>query len=85
MKYDKIISYSVKINVREGVYQLKLKLIEGEEPFEVDFKSILELSAATELLRNEQNTFFDSQTKDIIIGWEPTGENDPKYLKFSKL
>ena len=84
MKYDKITSYSIKINTHENLYQLKLKLATMEEPYEIDFKNVWDLSAIADLLRNEQNTFFDADSKDIIIGWEPTGENDPKYSRFSK-
>jgi len=82
MKLDKIVSYSAKINPHEGLYQLKLKLVSAEEPFEINFKNVQDLAAMVELLRDEQNTLFDASTRDIIIGWEPTGENDPKHTKF---
>ncbi len=84
MKYNKIINYSIKINFLKNVYQLKLKLASVENPFGINFKNVSDLSATVELLRNEQNTFFDIETNEIVIGWEPTGENDPKYFKFGK-
>jgi hypothetical protein len=68
MKLDKIVSYSAKISPHEGVYHLKLKLASAEEPFEVNFKNMQDLSAMVELLRDEQSTFFDTSTKDIVIG-----------------
>jgi hypothetical protein len=84
MKLDKIISYSVKINPHKSVYQLKLKLASAEEPYDINFNSVIDLSAIVEILRDEQSTFFDTAAEEIVIGWEPTGENDPKYLKFGK-
>ncbi len=82
MKLDKIVSYSAKINPHEGLYQLKLKLVSAEESVDISFKNIQDLAAMTELLREEQNTFYDASLHEIVIGWEPTGENDPKHQKF---
>lgn len=82
MKLDKIVSYSVKINPHKSIYLLKLKLASAEEPYDINFKSVIDLSAAVELLRDEQSTFFDTSSEEIVIGWEPTGENDPKHPKF---
>lgn len=84
MKLDKIVSYSVKINPHKSVYQLKLKLASVEESYDINFKSVIDLTATVEILRDEQSTFFDPSTEEIVIGWEPTGENDPKYAKFGK-
>ena len=84
MKLDRIVSYSAKINPHEGVYLLKLKLASAEEPFDMNLRNVQDLSAMVELLRDEQSTFFDTTSKDIVIGWEPTGENDPKYPKFGR-
>jgi len=81
MKYDKITSYSIKIKPSSHEYLLKLKLLSFEEPYELSFSSIHELSSIADLLRNEMNTFFDKDSEEIIITWEPTGENDPKYDK----
>jgi hypothetical protein len=83
MRFEKIINYSVKIGPSEKLYLLKLKLINSEEePYEVKFSSACELAAVTELLRDEANTFFDTETNEILIGWEPTGENDPKHERY---
>jgi hypothetical protein len=84
MKLDKIVSYSVKINPHKSIYQLKLKLVSAEESYDINFKSVIDLSAIVELLRDEQNTFFDTSTEEIVIGWEPTGENDPKHTAFGR-
>lgn len=82
MKLDKIVSYSVKINPHKNIYQLKLKLASAEESYDINFNSVIDLSATVEILRDEQNTFFDTAAEEIVIGWEPTGENDPKHPKF---
>ena len=84
MNFDKIISYSVKLNFHGEIYQLKLKLASAEEPVDVNFKNVVELAVTVDLLRNEKSTFFDTNSREIIIGWEPTGENDPKYSKLSR-
>jgi hypothetical protein len=83
MKIVKILSYSLKINPVASIFQLKLKLASLEEPVEINVKNAMELSSIAELLRNEKNTFFDLTSNDIVIGWEPTGENDPKFVKYS--
>ena len=75
----KIYNYSVKINHQSGEYELKLKVSEMELPVDIYFKSISELSDLVELLREEEYTYYNSETSEIIIGWEPTGENDPKH------
>ena len=84
MKLDKIVSYSVKINPNKSIYELKLKLESAEKSYDINFKSVIDLSATVEILRDEQSTFFDTTTEEIIIGWEPTGENDPKHPKFGR-
>ena len=81
MKYDKITNYAVKIKPSQKEYILKLKLLSFEEPYDLAFSSANELSSVVDLLRNEINTFFDKDSEEIIITWEPTGENDPKYDK----
>lgn len=84
MKLDKIVSYSVKINPHKTIYQLKLKLASAEESYDINFNSVIDLSATVEILRDEQNTFFDTAAEEIVIGWEPTGENDPKHPKLGR-
>lgn len=83
MKIVKIVSYTLKINPASNVFQLKLKLASDVEPIEIGVKSALELSSIADILRNEKNTFYDLASNEIIIGWEPTGENDPKFVKYS--
>jgi hypothetical protein len=82
--FEKIINYSVKIKPTEKLYSLRVKLKESEVTCEIKFSSAVELAAVTELLREENSTFFDSEKQEILIGWEPTGENDPKYEKYKK-
>ena len=79
MAYEKIINYSVKIRPTIPVYSLKLKLADSEELYELKLPSACELAAIVGLLREESNTYFDKETQEILISWEPTGENDPKY------
>ncbi len=81
MQYDKITTYSIKIQPSKNEYMLKLKLLSVEESFDLSFSSVVELNAVVELLRNENNTYFDKSAKEIIITWEPTGENDPKHAQ----
>ena len=76
-------NYSVKIQVSKKEYQLRLKVQDLDETIEIPFNSIAELAAISEILRNENNTFYDISTNEIIIGWEPTGENDPKHQQFT--
>lgn len=78
---DKIQSYSVKIDVNHKLYEVKLKVADREAPVEIIFPTIAEVAACVDLLRNEINTFYNQATDEIIIAWEPTGENDPKYGK----
>jgi hypothetical protein len=77
----RIYNYSVKIKPEAGTYELKLKVSEIELPIDINFKTISELSALVELLRDEEYIFYNISTGEIIIGWEPTGENDPKHEK----
>jgi hypothetical protein len=79
MAYEKIINYSVKIKVSVPVYLLKLKILGSDELHEVKLPTACELAAIVGLLREESNTFFDTETQEILISWEPTGENDPKH------
>jgi len=79
--YKRIYNYSIKIKPGAELYELKLKVSEVELPIEIYFKAISELSALVELLRDEEYTFYNVLTNEIIIGWEPTGENDPKHDK----
>ena len=78
-KILRIQSYSVKVQVQKQEYSLRLQLQDREDTVEINFSSLAELAAITEMLRNETNTFFDISTDEIVIGWEPTGENDPKH------
>lgn len=77
----RIYNYSVKIKPDSGLYELKLKVSEVELPIDIIFKSISELAALVEMLRDEEYTFYNISTNEVIIGWEPTGENDPKHEK----
>ncbi|HEX2934272.1 MAG TPA: hypothetical protein VHO72_02870 [Bacteroidales bacterium] len=77
--FEKIYNYSVLLNPVSKEYTLRLKISNVEEPVEHSFGSISELSAIVELLRDETFTFYDTTAKEIIIEWEPTGENDPKH------
>lgn len=77
--FEKIYNYSVLINPATKEYTLRLKISNVEETVEHSFGNISELSAIVELLRDETFTFYDTNAKEIIIGWEPTGENDPKH------
>lgn len=82
IRYDKIQSYLVTIRPADKQYILKLKLISIDESVEMTISSVVELASIVDLLRNEKNTYFDNEKKEIVIGWEPAGENDPKYDKF---
>jgi hypothetical protein len=79
--YEKIYNYTVIIRPETKTYILKLKISNQEFPVEHIFSSVLELAAIAELLRDENYTYYDNHKKEIIIGWEPTGENDPKHTK----
>jgi hypothetical protein len=79
MAYEKIINYSVKIRPSAPHYLLKLKLRDSDQLYEIKFPSVVELAATVGLLREESNTFFDIETQEILVSWEPTGENDPKH------
>lgn len=84
IRYDKISSYLVTLRPMSGDYFLKIKLNMEDEAIEIKISTAAELAAITELLRNEKNTFFDRNKDEIVIGWEPAGENDPKYDKYSR-
>jgi hypothetical protein len=76
---NKIVSYSIRIDVANKMFLLKLKVEEIETHVEITFTSLTELAAGVELLRNESNTFYNPSNGEIVIVWEPTGENDPKH------
>jgi hypothetical protein len=82
IRYDKIQSYLVTLNPANQEYILKLKLISVEEAVEMTITTATELASIVDLLRNEKNTYYDKEKNEIIIGWEPAGENDPKYDKY---
>lgn len=79
MNQLKILNYSVSIQPLAKHYSIKLKVQDLERPVEFHQESIRELEALASLLRDEINAFYNSETNEIIIGWEPIGENDPKY------
>jgi hypothetical protein len=80
MKLKKINAYTVYANPTSRYYWLRLRL-EGIEDEVVDLKveTLVELAAIAELLRNENNTLFDPETKNIVIGWETAGEFHPQH------
>jgi hypothetical protein len=78
---NKILSYSVKIDVASKNYDVKLKIADIEAPVEIAFSNLIEMAACIELLRDESNTFYNPVTGEIHIIWEPVGENDPKFGK----
>ena len=78
---NKINTYSVRIDLMNKLYLMKLRVEEIESPIEITFPSICELTACIELLRDENNTFYNPANGEIVITWEPTGENDPKHGK----
>lgn len=79
MNQLKILNYSVSLQPLTKHYSIKLKVQDIEHPVEFHQESICELEALTSLLRDEINAFYNPDLNEIIIGWEPIGENDPKY------
>jgi hypothetical protein len=80
MKFlNKIISYSVRINIANKEFEVKLKIAELENLVDISFTTLPELAACVELLRDENNSFYNTSTGEIHIIWEPVGENDPKH------
>lgn len=76
MKLIKVTDYTVYVNPTKKYYWLRLRL-ENKDIKDVPFHNVVELDGVVDLLRNEHNTFFDDETDNIVIGWEPTGENAP--------
>lgn len=77
MKLRKISAYTVYANPMTQHYQVQLKLEdEPEQIKEMALSNLPDLNALVDLLRNEANTQYDLETGNIVIGWEPTGEND---------
>jgi|WetSurMetagenome_2_1015567.scaffolds.fasta_scaffold1241716_1 hypothetical protein len=78
---NKITSYSIRIDALNKTYLLKLTIVDMEQHVEIPFSSLMELAACVDLLRNEDNTYYNPANGEIVITWEPTGENDPKHIK----
>lgn len=72
----KITAYTVYANPQTEFFWVRIKL-ESEETHDYPFQNVSDLHGFVELLRSEQYTYFDSTNKNLVIGWEPTGENAP--------
>ncbi len=79
MNLKKIAAYTVYANPEKKYFWVRLRL-DDHKPEVIDLKcdSMLEVYTTVDLLRNEKNTMFDIDDQNIVIGWEPTGENAPK-------
>lgn len=76
----KINAYTVYANPQKKYFWLRLRLEEHiPEIIDMQCSSMQELSGLVEVLRNEANTLFDPENQNIVIGWEPTGENAPVH------
>lgn len=73
----KITAYTVYANPQTEFFWVRVKLENSEETHDYPFQNVSDLNAFVELLRIEQYTYFDTQNKNLVIGWEPTGENAP--------
>lgn len=73
--YKRIVSYSLRWRAEdeEGRIYIRLGDTNKEEHEIIKVTSAQELSALGEILRNEEEVFFDSETGIISTGWEPTG------------
>lgn len=77
MNLQRVISYTVFVNPASQYFWVKLRVGSmGMPPVDVRLNTLSDVQAYVDLLRNEQNVMFDPQTQNLVIAWEPTGDND---------
>ncbi len=73
----KITAYTVYANPQNEFFWVRVKLENSEQTHDYPFQNLSDLNAFVELLRHEVYTYFDPKNKNLVIGWEPTGEDAP--------
>lgn len=82
MDLKKINAYTVYANPLKKYFWVRIRIENPEEEtFDVPCETMIDLGVLIDLLRNESNTFFDAESQNIVVGWEPTGENSPLFKK----
>ena len=82
MNLKKISAYTVYINPATKYYWVRIRM-ENSNPeiYDIELQTLPDLTALVDVLRNEANTLFDWETKNVVIGWEAAGENSPDFKK----
>lgn len=79
MKLKKITAYTIYTNPEEKYFWVRLRLEENDQDIaDISLPSLAEMQALVDLLRNESRVWYDTETNNIVVGWEPVGENAPK-------
>jgi hypothetical protein len=78
MRLKKITAYTVYANPHTHYFWIRLRMDNNnEDTFDIKMETLPDLMAMVDLLRNETHTLFDTETQNIVIGWEEAGEKHP--------
>ncbi|MCU0445081.1 MAG: hypothetical protein MUE85_09195 [Microscillaceae bacterium] len=78
MNLKKITAYTVYVNPQTHYFWVRLRLDNNNDDiFDLKVENLPDLTAIVDLLRNESHILFDTQTQNIVIGWEQAGELHP--------
>jgi hypothetical protein len=70
--WKKVKAYAIVWGFQENKGKIRFSLEDGEEE-DIAVDSTSELAAVSELLRNEDEAFFDTEGKFLRTGWEIPG------------
>lgn len=74
-----IMAYKPEWDVARKVGRIKIAAPQESGPWfyeEIEVDSAVEMQMLVDILRNEKPVYFDAQNRQLLTGYEPTGEGE---------